>query len=244
MGRSLSVELESQIRALCESIAQRDQLGEDVQEELRGHIEDKVLGYLDGKEALTEEDALLLAREHFGNPDALKAALFKSKGTHTIRSVMRRIAIAAFVLIVVRIAVELTIAAILLPTIYIADIDYVVKIYNGLKSLELALVSFGFWLSLNNLVYPPVLGFRIPVDRLPMKSLVLALAVVAMIDVLVPAISPADDLVVFEFPSIAEIVLAMAALLAQGLTWLWWCDRASCSIRSAVIGAGAHAALR
>jgi hypothetical protein len=76
MDKPLSPETQSQIRALCESIARRDQLGEDVQEELRGHIEDKVLGYLDGKEALTEEDALLLAREHFGNPASVRSLLF------------------------------------------------------------------------------------------------------------------------------------------------------------------------
>ena len=41
MDKPLTPETQSQIRALCESIAQRDQLGEDVQEELRGHIEDR-----------------------------------------------------------------------------------------------------------------------------------------------------------------------------------------------------------
>ncbi len=67
MDEELTPETQSRIRALCESIARRDQLGEDVQEELRGHIEDKMLGYLAGKEAVTEDDALLLAAEHFGD---------------------------------------------------------------------------------------------------------------------------------------------------------------------------------
>ncbi|MCC6794288.1 MAG: hypothetical protein IT366_04160 [Candidatus Hydrogenedentes bacterium] len=67
MDKPLSQETQSQIRTLCESIAQRDQLGVDAQEELCGHIEDKVIAFLDGKEALSEADALLLAIEHFGH---------------------------------------------------------------------------------------------------------------------------------------------------------------------------------
>lgn len=41
----LSLDICTKIDALCESIAQRDQLGEDIQQELRGHIEDKILAY-------------------------------------------------------------------------------------------------------------------------------------------------------------------------------------------------------
>jgi hypothetical protein len=74
MNRPLSQETQSQIRMLSDLIAQRDQLGDDVQEELRGHIEDKVIAYLDGKIALTEDDALLLAREHFGRTQDLVVA--------------------------------------------------------------------------------------------------------------------------------------------------------------------------
>ena len=44
MNRTLSNQTESEIREICETIARRDQLGEDVQEALRGHIEDKVIG--------------------------------------------------------------------------------------------------------------------------------------------------------------------------------------------------------
>lgn len=67
MDRPLSQTMQSKIRALCEEIAQRDELDDDIQDELCGHIEDKMLGYLVGKEAVTEDDALLLAAEHFGD---------------------------------------------------------------------------------------------------------------------------------------------------------------------------------
>lgn len=83
MDKPLSSETLSQIRALCESIAQRDQLGEGVQEELRGHIEDKVIAYLEGREALTERDAVILAREHFGSASVVKAHL-QSTHLHTV----------------------------------------------------------------------------------------------------------------------------------------------------------------
>ena len=73
MDKPLSQEAQSRIGELCESIARRDLLDVDAQEELRGHIEDKVIAYLEGREALTELDAVVLAREHFGSPDTLKS---------------------------------------------------------------------------------------------------------------------------------------------------------------------------
>ncbi|MDI6782920.1 MAG: hypothetical protein QME64_02365 [bacterium] len=40
-------------------------------EELYTHLEDKALAYLNDNERLSEEDILLLVREHFGNPENL-----------------------------------------------------------------------------------------------------------------------------------------------------------------------------
>lgn len=54
--------------ALCGQIAAGHPQEAEIREELRGHMEDKFLAYMSGDERLTEEDAFLLVREHFGNP--------------------------------------------------------------------------------------------------------------------------------------------------------------------------------
>ena len=50
-------------------------LDAEIQEELYGHMQDKLIAYLDGEEALAEADAFILVREHFGNPSAVKGLL-------------------------------------------------------------------------------------------------------------------------------------------------------------------------
>src|SRR5688572_20897923 len=67
------------VRGEMQSISRRatENQGVDprVAEELYGHLEDKLIGYLAGDERLTEADALILVREHFGNPEALRPIL-------------------------------------------------------------------------------------------------------------------------------------------------------------------------
>ena len=65
MGKQLSPETETALRKLAREIGQARGLGEDAQEELYGHLEDKTLGYLSGEDGITEADAVLLTREHF-----------------------------------------------------------------------------------------------------------------------------------------------------------------------------------
>ena len=77
MSIDTSPETAERLRALCGKITEACELGDDIREELYGHLEDKLLAYLSGEEKLTEEDALVLVREHFGNADNLKRLLRK-----------------------------------------------------------------------------------------------------------------------------------------------------------------------
>jgi hypothetical protein len=58
-----------EIRALCKELAENRGLSEEVREELCGHMEDKLMGYLKGEERVSVEDALVLVRAHFGDAD-------------------------------------------------------------------------------------------------------------------------------------------------------------------------------
>ena len=73
------IEISEATRREMERICRRATAGRDVpdavRDELYGHLEDKLLGYLGGEERLTEADAMILVREHFGRPEALRPIL-------------------------------------------------------------------------------------------------------------------------------------------------------------------------
>jgi len=92
MGCELTSEAQEGIERLSYEIAMRRRLDFDGRKEIAGHIEDKVLGYLDGEETLSEDDALLLAREHFGGKQ-IAAEFDPSSILDSGRAMMRTLAI-------------------------------------------------------------------------------------------------------------------------------------------------------
>lgn len=56
-----------QIRQITQELARQQGLSADDAEEIGGHLEDKLLAYFRGEARITLEDALLLARAHFGD---------------------------------------------------------------------------------------------------------------------------------------------------------------------------------
>lgn len=75
MVEKINPATEEKIRELCRKISVAHNLDNEIRDELYGHIEDKLLGYLNGDEKLTEDDALILVREHFGSPAVIKSLL-------------------------------------------------------------------------------------------------------------------------------------------------------------------------
>ena len=75
MSETISPETTESIRALCRRISVAHDLDDEIQRELFSHMEDKLLGYLSGGEKVTEEDALILVREHFGKPEHIRFLL-------------------------------------------------------------------------------------------------------------------------------------------------------------------------
>jgi hypothetical protein len=75
MPENLSPETAERIRALCGQISVARTIDEEIRQELYSHMEDKFLGYLRGEEKITEEEAFILVREHFGKPEQIRALL-------------------------------------------------------------------------------------------------------------------------------------------------------------------------
>jgi len=75
MADKLSSETTQRIEQLVQEIAGSHKLNDELCRELQGHIEDKLLGYMRGEETVTEADAFVLAREHFGDKYNLRELL-------------------------------------------------------------------------------------------------------------------------------------------------------------------------
>src|SRR5271170_1985610 len=90
------------IRALCRDLAARQGLDDEARDELCGHMEDKLMGYLSGEVKITEEDALLLVRSHFGDAEKI-ARQVAGERKETVMSYWFWMAVIAAMLITVRI---------------------------------------------------------------------------------------------------------------------------------------------
>jgi hypothetical protein len=67
MDEELSQETTGRIKAFCKSIQVAEGIDQWICGELSAHMEDKLRAYLDGREKLSEQDALLLVEHHFGD---------------------------------------------------------------------------------------------------------------------------------------------------------------------------------
>lgn len=92
MDSQLEPEIERRIRALCDEIAMAYDVNDNLREELCGHVEDKVLGYLSGEVPVSEDDAFMLAREHFGDRRRLKELLSEVHHEEATGALWRRMA--------------------------------------------------------------------------------------------------------------------------------------------------------
>ena len=95
MVESLRPKTQDQVRTLCRKISVAHDLDPEIQDELYGHMEDKLLAYLNGEEPVTEDDAFILVREHFGDPAVLKG-LLQDVHAHEVHVNLARRLAAAF----------------------------------------------------------------------------------------------------------------------------------------------------
>ncbi|MBT4482670.1 MAG: hypothetical protein HOC71_03220 [Candidatus Latescibacteria bacterium] len=91
MSEKMSPKTQEKINALCNNISVAYNLDEEIREELRCHMEDKFLGYLYGEEKLSEDDAFILVREHFGDTAVIKSLYQDVEAVAAHVSLARRI---------------------------------------------------------------------------------------------------------------------------------------------------------
>ena len=95
MHNRVSAETRAQLEALCRQVTVSRPLDEEIRRELYGHMEDRLLAHLNGSLPLTEQEAFVLVREHFGDPAVVKEQLQGVYAGDAAASLGRRL-VAAF----------------------------------------------------------------------------------------------------------------------------------------------------
>jgi hypothetical protein len=252
MADPLRSNTQEQIRALCRKISVAHDLDPEIQTELYGHMEDKLLAYLSGEEQVTEEDAFILVREHFGDPAVLKGLLQDVHVREVHVSLARRLAAAAAAtlgaLFTVRVLVRLVVAfcGVLIglkgaapareiisssglptgPGVWRSyPLGFLVSAFGGFGTLLLmCLVLIRWRLALEA-------GKRPWFLRWHPRAIALGLISALLIMKILPTVI-ADDLS-FRGPIwVDRLRLVYAPPVLTCLVWLWWCDRPPMRVRT------------
>lgn len=75
MHHELNSDTKIRARELARQVTVAHDLDPEIQEELYGHIEDKMLAYKSGEEPVSDEDAFILVREHLGDAKVIRGLL-------------------------------------------------------------------------------------------------------------------------------------------------------------------------
>jgi hypothetical protein len=228
--------MRERLRALCKQITVAEEIDSEIQEELLTHMEDRLNGYLHGKDPITEEDAYLLVREHFGNPAVVKALMQHTHEQEANVSLGRRLAAIAAVSLGSTAAmkvINLFCTSLLIwasqriapeSTIW----SYIWSVQNLLLMCAITVLIWAF-----------AYRWRQQIDRglkpwfmcWPRRSVIRLLLGLGVVLYIVPSMAftgapyGASSVVSARLIAYMSIGLAASAMIAQAIAWLWWCDQ-------------------
>ena len=99
MNTPLNDDTQQKARELARQITVAHDLDPEIQEELYGHIEDKLLAYKSGEERISDEDAFILVREHFGDAKVIRGLLQEVHAGAVQATLVRRVLALVLVLL-------------------------------------------------------------------------------------------------------------------------------------------------
>jgi hypothetical protein len=227
-NQPLDSAIEEKARALCAQITVAHNLDSEIQEELYGHVEDKILGYLSGEVPVTGDDALILVREHFGDARVIKSLLQDVHVTEVAVSQWRRYTAATIVMLACSLVGAAALDATLLAiTLFDMSLMLAVWMIGPIMVMTMLVpwVIFVHWRRILRV------GRRPWYYRWSFKTLgviVLSLALSKMLLPFVMVYGPSNGLphVFFgsNFLRATSFVGAPTLLFLQCLSWIWWCD--------------------
>jgi hypothetical protein len=219
----LKPDTSKKIQALCKKISVAHNLDSEIQEELYGHMEDRLHAYLDGEEALEEEDAFILVREHFGDATAVKGLLQNVHAKEASASLARRLAAVVIATTGVHVAcLGLTsMAFYLLPSIRsFGGFAGTLTVAHAMTFILLAMLLRHWQRRLDEGETLWFLHWR-PFHLISLIAALFVLQPAALITHQLSRMLPEGS------ESIPILVNAFALVIPtlQCILWLWWCDR-------------------
>ena len=247
MADRLSPKTEAALRELAREIGQARGLGEDAQEELFGHLEDKTLGYLSGEDGISEADAVLLTREHFGDAGQLANALSDTGPARVSIGIAQRL----LMVTAVTLGISIVVGGLLsrsLAMLYGFDlatpIAYVVLFVQYTGAITWLTVILAAWILR---AWQRRIGTAVPLNLGSRKSICLAigfvlLLVTSLVSWSIPIYAPAPDSSIGQISRVFHgtmFWMIYASLAAWPLLWIWWMERRSGRIVMMATGLGA-----
>ncbi len=244
------------MRKLAKEIGRSRHLNVETLEELYGHLEDKTLGYLSGEEDVSEADAVLLTREHFGDPGAFPELGVKTVPFRSPISLPRRLGAVALLTLTVGVAFE----AIKVLIAFFLDTQSAIGLFDPRMIpviwLGPALNAGAIFLVLRWWYARERCGVHVWYqDRKPSPFALIFLALVALrwcipdVRVVGDVLSKAADSLVYFLLGLPRpvhwlfIALGPALAVAVSMLWIWWADRGTLRIRSILAAVMALVAL-
>lgn len=234
MDDALKPETSARIDELCRKITVAHTLDDEIQEELRDHIEDRLLDYLRGEEALSQDEAFILVREHFGDPANLKAQLQDVHLVDTHVSLARRLAAIIAVHLVYTI-VSAFVAALAWTLIYRrvlngTDIRFQEGFYSITVSSAMIIATIGFAVLLYRWEGRIRAGHKPWFLRERGLTIVLILGALFVLHSMVPTPYGMYDKSLMPLPApvavdVLSVLFVLTSVILHAVVWLWWCDR-------------------
>ncbi len=235
MAETPNPEMRERLRALCGQITVAEDIDPEIQEELLTHMEDKLNAYLHGSEPVTEEDAYLLVREHFGDPRVVKALLHETYDYELRLSLGRRLAAVASVSLALygiwRVLLALGNSfAVWTARDFPSSANWIGSLFNVANLLFVCLMSPIIWLVVRRWRQQLDQGERPWFLRWSTRSLILLVTGLALVFFYVPMVRGNIPGVTLSSRWASAFFwggmgLAWLSVIAQSILWLWWCDR-------------------
>ncbi|MDX9975743.1 MAG: hypothetical protein RBU21_22370 [FCB group bacterium] len=236
MDKQVDPAVQERVRALCRQITVAHDFDAEIQEELYGHMEDKLLAYLAGEEKLSPDDAFILVREHFGNPEALQEVLQAVHEPGVRVSLPRRLTAALVATTGIGVPVGLLCnAALIALGLFGTRLDsfyaFVVNVRFWMNMAPQLISSLLLWCLLLRWQRRLAQGQHLWFVRWPAQYM-WAAAGAALI---APLVIPEVRVILFPFsPTIPGLgftgallgfTIWVAVRSICGVAWLWWTDR-------------------
>jgi len=211
----LSGETQKKIIELCRKISVSHNLDDEIREELFTHMEDKLLGYVNGDVALTEEDAFILVREHFGDAAVIRTLYREIEEMEVQVSFARRIGAALAASLGIGIAV-MALGMILRNIPYFLGIPY---LFLVLLISGCIWGTFIFWQKQIDKGLKP---WFLKVKPVTFFSIIIALILIRHFMYYLSTSGIINMSIIRE--DFFQIESGLPTLFFYGLAWLWWCD--------------------